>query len=68
MILHNRMRVLRAERKISQQDLADNVGLSRQSVNSIELGKFNPSVITALKIARYFGLRVEDVFSMEEEK
>lgn len=68
MILHNRMRVLRAERKISQQDLADNVGLSRQSVNSIELGKFNPSVITALKIAGYFGVRVEDVFRLVEEK
>jgi putative transcriptional regulator len=68
MILHNRIRVLRAERRISQQDLADEVGLSRQSVNSIELGKFNPSVITALKISSYFGTKVEDVFILEEEK
>jgi putative transcriptional regulator len=68
MILQNRMRVLRAERKISQQDLADNVGLSRQSVNSIELGKFKPSIVTALKIAAYFGVKVEDVFMLGEGK
>ena len=54
MKLKNRLRVLRAEKEISQKDLAEEVGLSRQTVNSIERGKFNPSIITALKIADYF--------------
>ncbi len=67
MILQNSIRVFRAERRISQKELADEVGLSRQSVNSIELCKFNPSVITALKIAEFFGVKVEDVFRLEEE-
>ena len=68
MVLRNKIRVLRAEKRISQQELADEVGLSRQSVNSIELGKFNPSIVTAMKIASYFGVSVEDVFRLEEEK
>jgi len=66
--LHNRLRVLRAEKAISQQVLADEVGISRQTVNSIEGGKFNPSVTTALKMARYFGVSVEDAFQLTEEE
>ncbi len=68
MKLNNRLRVLRAEKAISQQVLADEVGISRQTVNSIERGKFNPSVATALKMARYFGVAVEDAFQLEEEE
>ena len=51
--------------KISQQQLADDVGVSRQTINAIELGKFVPSTILAIKIARRFGKRVEDVFILE---
>ena len=68
MKLKNRLRVLRAEKEISQNDLADEVGLSRQTINSIERGKFNPSIITALKIAEYFSVPVDHVFKLEEEE
>ena len=66
MKLKNRLRVLRAEKEISQKDLAEEVGLSRQTVNSIERGKFNPSIITAFKIAEYFSVPVDQVFTLEE--
>ena len=68
MKLKNRLRVLRAEKEISQKDLADEVGLSRQTINSIELGKFNPSILTALKIADFFDVPVDEVFKLEEEE
>ncbi len=68
MKLKNRLRVLRAEKEISQKELAEEVGLSRQTVNSIERGKFNPSIITALKIANYFAVRVDEVFQLEGEE
>ena len=65
-MLGNRIRVLRAEKEVSQQQLADAVGVSRQTVNSIERGKFNPSVVTALKIALYFQVPAEKVFVLKE--
>ena len=68
MKLKNRLRVLRAEKEISQKDLAEKLDLSRQTVNSIELGKFNPSIITALKIAEFFQVPVDEVFKLEEEE
>ncbi len=68
MKLKNRLRVLRAEKEISQKELAEAAGLSRQTVNSIERGKFNPSVITALKIAEYFEVPVDEVFRLEKEE
>ena len=68
MKLKNRLRVLRAEKEISQKDLAEELDLSRQTVNSIELGKFNPSIMTALKIAEYFKIPVDEVFKLEEEE
>lgn len=68
MKLNNRLRVLRPGKEISQQLLADEVGISRQTVNSIERGKFNPSVVTALKMAECFGVTVEDAFQLKEEK
>lgn len=68
MKLKNRLRVLRAEKEISQQELADEIGVSRQTINSIEKGKFNPSVVTALKMAKYFGVDVETVFQIIEEE
>jgi putative transcriptional regulator len=61
--MNNRLRVLRAERNWSQADLAERVGVSRQSVNAVETGKYDPSLPLAFKIARVFGLTIEAIFS-----
>jgi len=58
----NRLRVLRAEHEWSQQDLADRLEVSRQSVNAIETGKYDPSLPLAFKIADIFGLQIEEIF------
>lgn len=58
---------LRKARKLSQQELADAVGVTRQTITSIEVGKYVASLPLAFKIARYFGLSIEDVFVYEEE-
>jgi putative transcriptional regulator len=63
----NRIRVLRAERRWSQADLAERVGVSRNSINSIENGKVDPSLPLAFRIADAFGLRVEEVFTQDGE-
>ncbi|APR52383.1 transcriptional regulator [Sphingomonas koreensis] len=60
--MKNRLRVLRAEREWSQQDLAERLEVSRQSVNAIETGRYDPSLPLAFRIADLFGLRIEDVF------
>ncbi|WP_126174200.1 helix-turn-helix transcriptional regulator [Altericroceibacterium xinjiangense] len=60
--MKNRLKVLRAERDWSQADLAERIGVSRQSVNAIETGKYDPSLPLAFRIADLFGLRIEDVF------
>ena len=62
MIMNNRLRVLRAERQWSQADLADKLEVSRQSVNAIETGKYDPSLPLAFKIARLFEKRIEEIF------
>jgi putative transcriptional regulator len=59
----NRLRVLRAERGWSQADLADRLEVSRQSVNAIETGKYDPSLPLAFKIARVFSAPIEQIFS-----
>jgi putative transcriptional regulator len=58
----NRLKVLRAERDWSQQDLADRLEVSRQSVNAIETGKYDPSLPLAFRIADLFGLPIEAIF------
>ena len=58
----NRLKVLRAERDWSQQDLAERLEVSRQSVNAIETGKYDPSLPLAFRIAAVFGLTIEQVF------
>jgi len=63
--VNNRLKVLRAERNWSQQDLADRLGVSRQSVNAIETGKYDPSLPLAFTIARLFGLSIEAIFQPE---
>ena len=60
--MKNRLRVLRAEREWSQQQLADALGVSRQSVNAIETGKYDPSLPLAFRIADVFGLTIEQIF------
>ena len=66
--MKNRIRVARAEVRMTQQQLAEAVGVSRQTVNAIESGKFVPSTLLALKIARLCGRSVEERFSLDEEE
>lgn len=65
--MRNRLKVLRAERDWSQQELANHLGVSRQTINAIETEKYDPSLPLALKIGRLFGLCVEKIFSLDEE-
>lgn len=65
--MNNRLKVLRAERDWSQQDLADRLGVSRQSVNAIEKGRYDPSLPLAFKIADVFGLPIEAIFLKDRE-
>jgi putative transcriptional regulator len=60
--MKNRLRVLRAERDWSQGELAERLGVSRQTVNALETGKYDPSLPLAFKIASVFGQRIEDIF------
>ncbi|MBT8388143.1 MAG: helix-turn-helix transcriptional regulator [Altererythrobacter sp.] len=63
--MNNRLKVLRAERDWSQQDLADRLEVSRQSVNAIEKGRYDPSLPLAFKIADVFELSIEEIFSRD---
>jgi putative transcriptional regulator len=63
--MNNRLKVLRAERDWSQQDLADRLGVSRQSVNAIEKGRYDPSLPLAFSIADVFQLAIEEIFSRD---
>lgn len=65
--MRNRLKVLRAERNWSQADLADRLEVSRQSVNAIETGKYDPSLPLAFRIARVFAMPIEQIFSDETE-
>ncbi len=60
--MKNRLRVLRAERAWSQQDLAERLDVSRQSVNAIETGRYDPSLPLAFRIADLFGMTIEEIF------
>lgn len=64
--MKNRLRVLRAEQRWSQADLAGRLGVSRQTVNAIETEKYDPSLPLAFKIARLFTMRIEEIFEDEE--
>lgn len=64
--MKNSVRVERAIKDITQQELASAVGVSRQTINSIEAGGYIPSAVLVLKIARYFGKPVESIFELEE--
>lgn len=60
--MKNRLRVLRAEREWTQLDLADRLGVSRQTINAIEKGRYDPSLPLACRIGRLFGLPIEEIF------
>ena len=60
--MDNRLRVLRAERRWSQADLAERLSVSRQTINAIETGKYDPSLPLAFAIAKLFEMKIEDVF------
>ncbi len=65
--MKNYLEKLRKERGIKQEELADVLEVSRQTISSLEKGRYNPSIQLAFKIARYFDLKIEDIFIYEEE-
>jgi|TARA_R110000868_G_scaffold214691_5_gene464808 putative transcriptional regulator len=65
-MLDNNIAKLRGRLKISQQDLADGIGVSRKTISTVETERFTPSVVIALKLAAYFQVTVESIFSFEE--
>lgn len=66
-LMKNRLEELRKARGIRQEQLAEALEVSRQTIGSLENGRYNPSILLAFKIARYFGLAIEDIFIYEEE-
>ncbi len=64
--MENLIRVERAKKKITQAELAKKVNVSRQTIHAIETGKFVPSTVLALKIARFFKVKIEDLFKLDE--
>jgi len=64
--MKNKLKVLRAEREMTQADLAESLSVSRQTINAIEKGKFDPSLPLAFKIAKLFELTIEEIFDSSE--
>lgn len=64
--MKNNLKVERAIKNITQEELADKIGVSRQAINSIELNKYVPSTVLALKLSQFFGKSVNEIFSLEE--
>ena len=67
-ILKNRLEEIRKQRGVTQEELAAALEVSRQTIGSLENGRYNPSIILAFKIARHFGLSIEEIFVYEEER
>ncbi|MCP9199001.1 helix-turn-helix transcriptional regulator [Gramella sp. GC03-9] len=65
--MKNKLKVLRAENDMTQAQLADETGVSRQTINAIEKGKFDPSLPLAFKLARLFNRKIEDIFQDEND-
>ena len=65
--MKNRIEEIRKERGIRQEDFAKSMGVSRQTISSLENGRYNPSITLAYKIAKYFAMTIEEVFIFEEE-
>ena len=66
--MKNRIEIIRKEREILQDEMAKALGVSRQTISSLENGRYNPSIMLAYKIAKYFGITIEDIFVFEEEE
>lgn len=66
--MKNRLEEIRKSRGIKQEELAAAIEVSRQTIGSLENGRYNPSIILAFKIARYFNMRIEDIFIYEEDE
>lgn len=66
--MKNRIEAIRKERGIRQDEFARIMGVSRQTISSLETGRYNPSIILAYKIAKYFGMSIEEVFIFDEEE
>ena len=66
--LKNRIEEIRKERGVMQEDLAKSMGVSRQTISSLENGRYNPSIMLAYRIAKYFGMTIEEVFIFDEEE
>jgi len=64
--MRNKIRIFRAIHEITQEELAQKIGVTRKTVNSIENGKYNPSIDVAYKMARLFGVTMEELFNFEE--
>lgn len=64
--MKNTIKIERAVKNITQEDLAKKIGVSRQTINAMEAGKYVPSTVLALKIAKYFDKKVEDIFELED--
>lgn len=65
--MKNNIKVERAIKNITQKELADVISVSRQTINAIETGKYIPSTVLALKIAKFFGKTVDDIFTLEDK-
>jgi putative transcriptional regulator len=65
--LKNRLEEIRNEKGINQEDLAKALSVSRQTISSLENGRYNPSILLAFKIAKYFSMAIEDIFIFEED-
>ena len=65
--MKNRIEEIRKERSVRQEDFAKLMGVSRQTISSLENGRYNPSITLAYKIAKYFNMAIEEVFIFEEE-
>ena len=65
--MKNRLEEIRKQRQITQKELATVLEVSRQTISSLEKGRYNPSIILAFKIARYFNMSIEEIFIYEEE-
>ena len=65
--MKNKIEEIRKDRGIRQEDFARSMGVSRQTISSLENGRYNPSILLAYKIAKYFGMTIEDVFCFEDE-
>ena len=66
--MKNRIEAIRKERGIRQEEFARSMGVSRQTISSLENGRYNPSILLAHRIAKYFGMAIEEVFIFDEEE